>query len=164
MGMNMRKNLMDVYTVLNSDEDLLRLLYYKSSNFSNSPLDPSKPNILDMSVEQKWNIINDVIVPGMKVDDLSTEEKCRIMIFMGDRNGLNNDSYSSQNVTIDVLTHITIDNIDFRLCWICDQINKLLFGENITGLSKIKLKNGKPFNAPQGYVGYRIIFYFTDFQ
>lgn len=160
----MRKNLMDVYKILNNDEDLLRLLYYKPINFSDDPLDETKPNILDMTNSEKWEIINDVIVPGIKVDDLETEEKCRIIIFMGDRNGLRNDSFSNQNITIDILAAISIDNIDFRLCWICDRVNELLFDELITGLSKVNFKGGKTFNAPKGYVGYRINFEFVDFQ
>lgn len=162
--MKMRQNLIDVFSILSNDEELLRLLYYKPINFSDSPLSTDKPNILEMQVTQRWDIINDCIVPGMKISDLETEEKCRLMIFMGDRDNLRNDSFSSQNVTIDILVAVKFDNIDFRLCWICDRVNELLFYKNITGLSKIHFDKGRPFNALQGYVGYRILFDFTDFQ
>lgn len=162
--MDMRKNLVDVYNTLNKDETLLRLLHYKPTNFLDDPLDKKKQDILKLPSEEKWNVIRNVLIPGMKVDDLETSQKCRVMLFMGDRDGMHNDEYSSQSVTIDILIGTTIDNIDFRLAWVCDRINKLLHKNNITGLSKLRFKNGRPFNAPHGYVGYRLLYKFEDFQ
>lgn len=163
--MRMRENLMDIYKVLINDETLLRLLYYKPSNMNDDPLSLDKPNILDKPDLDKWNIINDLIVPSVKVTDLDETEKCRVLIFPADRNSAKQNYYfSDQRIIVDVLTHVAFDSVDFRNSWICDRINDLLFNEHVTGIGKMNFIGGKAINAPNNYVGYRLMYEFYSLQ
>ncbi|MFW6002690.1 MAG: hypothetical protein ACOCQD_05055 [archaeon] len=159
--MRMRENLKEIYKVFISDETLLRLLYYKPENANDDPLNTTKDNILDMDDKKKWSIILDRIKSTEKVDDLDDkEQKCRLCVHPGVRRRSFNNQTSSQHVIIDVNVHVDIDNIDFRLAWICDRIEYLMFNNNITGISKMSPAEGVKWNAPNGYVAYRLIFFF----
>ncbi len=160
--MKMRDNMMDIRKVFVSDENLLRLLYYKPINYLDDPLDPLKPNILDMNESEKWEIIDDVIVPTFKISDLDTSEKCRILFYPVARRNTGNYLLSSQSLAIDILTHVSFDGVDMRLSWICDTVNNLLFKNKITGVKDMGFSGGdliRP-NPPKNYVGYQLIYFF----
>ena len=160
--MRMRENLMDIYKVLINDEILLRLLYYKPSDMNDDPLSLDKPNILDKPDVERWEIINNVIKRTEKTTDQDQTEKCRVLIYPGKRRGDGrNYMVSEQDVFIDVLVPIYYDEVDFRLSWICDRINELLFDKEITGLNKIKFNGGGLKNAPNGFIGYTLVYKFS---
>lgn len=156
--MSMRKHMVDIYKVFSTDETLLRLLYYKPENAADDPLDSSKPNILDMT--DKWDIIQDRIKTTSKVDDLDDEAKCRLLFYSAGRNGTNNYLVADQEIKIDLLVHYYFEDVDLRMSWICDRVNELMFDQRITGYGKVDFKNGKPISAPNGYVGYQLLYQF----
>lgn len=159
--MKMRQNKQMIFSKFSSDEELLRLLYYKPTNYNDSPLDPLKPNVLDLPEEEKWEIIDDLIKKTDKTDDLDEEPKCRILLYSGSRGNTDNYLLASQDIVFDILVHINIyDVIDDRLDWICDKINELVSGKAITGIGKSLFKNGGNIPAPKDYVGYRLVYNF----
>lgn len=161
----MRKNIQDIYKVLVGDETLLRLLYYIDNTDDkevNSPLNPSKTNILSLS--NKWDIIQDIIKTTPKIDDLDSTKKCRVLIFPGDRDGTGNYLVSDQQFYFDTFVHTAIDNVDQRLSWICDTLNELICNKNITGFGKILFVRGRNILSIQNYLGYRLIFEFSDLK
>lgn len=162
--MKMRDNVMEIYKILANDEMLLRLLYYAPSNLGDDPLDSSKPNILDKPIEEKWQIIQDVIKSGIKQSELDSIPKCRLLIYPGNRRGSrNNYLLSNQDIVIDVITHITFDNVDFRCSWICDRVNELLNNTSFIGVSKLYfIDGGQITNLPSEYVGYRLVYRFVS--
>lgn len=162
--MRMRENIMEVYKVLSSDEVLLRLLYYVPSGLGDNPLAPDKPNILDKPIEERWQIIQDVIKSGIKQKELDDVPKCRLLIYPGDRRGIrNNYLLSNQDIVIDVIAHVDFDNVDFRCSWICDRVNELLNNNSIVGLSKMYfIDGGQITNLPREYVGYRLVYRFIS--
>lgn len=152
--MQMRKNLQDIYRLFANDETLIRLLYYLPKNQLDDPLDPQKPNILEM--ENRWDIVNDRIKPTPKTDDLDQEPKCRLLFYPGSRENTQNYLIADQEFIIDVLVHFNYENVDFRLSWICDHVNYLLFNKRVTGLTNIDFNGGRPISAPENYVGYSL--------
>lgn len=158
--MQMRKNLQDIYRLFVNDETLLRLLYYLPKNQLDDPLDPNKPNILEL--ENKWDIINDRIKPTPKTDDLDQVPKCRLLFYPGARDNTNNYLIADQEFVIDVLVHFDYENVDFRMSWICDHVNELLFDKRITGMNNIDFYGGRPISAPENYVGYSMKYRFRS--
>lgn len=162
--MKMRENFINIFTTFTNDEQLLRLLYYKPSDAMDDPLDPTKPDILTMDDETKWDIINDVIKMTNTTSDLDTVEKCRIFFYAGRRDRSNNDNYlySNQELVIDILVHFSFENTDMRLSWICDRINDLVFNERVkNGIGKTVFKGGTPVQSPiTNYVTYRLVYEF----
>ncbi|MCK9544821.1 MAG: hypothetical protein M0R03_22640 [Novosphingobium sp.] len=158
--MNMFKNLKDVYEILVKDEILLRLLYYPSEDFDDSPLSDDKPNILNKSTTEKWDIINELIKTTNKTSDLTEESRCRICVYMGNRRETRNNAVANQQVVFDIYAPIDWDEISFRLTQICDTIDKLFCGQRITGLGKTDSHIGGVIVAPSGFIGYRLIYDF----
>lgn len=158
--MQMRKNLQDIYRLFANDETLMRLLYYLPKNQLDDPLDPQKPNILEM--EDKWDIINDRIKPTPKTDDLDQEPKCRLLFYPGVRDNTQNYLIADQEFIVDVLVHFDYENVDFRMSWICDHVNQLLFDNRVTGMSNMDFVGGRPISAPRNYVGYSLIYRFRS--
>lgn len=153
----MRENLIDIYNELRSDETLLRLLYYKPENALDDPLSDDKENILDR--DDKWDIIQDRIKTTEKVDDLDENPKCRLLFYIGNRRSTKDNFFvSDQELVIDVFCHYSYDEVDLRMAWICDRVNELIFNKRITGLKRIQYKDGGNIKAPNGYVGYRMVF------
>jgi hypothetical protein len=157
--MKMRENKQTFFALFSSNEELLRLLYYKPTNFNDNPLDPSKDNILDLPEEEKWEIINDVIKKTDKTSDLDTEQKCRLLFYSGVRDSTDNYLLASQDIIFDILVHIdAFDLVDDRLDWICDKVNDLISNEKVTGIGKAMFVHGNNIVAPKEYVGYRLIY------
>lgn len=160
--MSMRKAIRDIYMKFINDETLLRLLYYPPQNLGTNtpdPLSTDNPNILDMSADNKWEIINDRILMTPTVDDLDTTEKCRLLFYAGRRNPTGNFIYADQEIMCDILCHFNYEK-DQRSTWISDRINELLVQERVTGIGKVDFKDGRPIGAPKGYVGYKLMYEF----
>lgn len=162
--MGMRQSFEEIYKTFTSDETLLRLLYYKSNDITDNPLDPYKPNILQMDEYQRWGIINDVIKNHPTVDGLDTQPKCRILFYAGQRVPTNNYQMSDQEVVIDVIVHNSFEEVDFRSSWICDRISELLSNEKKWGIGKTFFSHGSPIGVPDNYIGYRLQYSFGSIQ
>lgn len=161
--MEMRKSIQDIYKVLTGSEKLLRLLYYSSpENALDNPLDSEKQNILEMN--NKWDIIFDVVQLSPKVSDLDNVKKCRVLFYPGRRDGTNSYLIASQEFVFDILVNVDVNNTDQRLAWISDTINDLLFYQKIAGFGKVRFVDGGNIGAPDNYLGYRLVYDFCDFQ
>lgn len=110
-----------------------------------------------MSEDEKWKIINDRIKTTSKTDDLDNNRKCRLVFYSGSRSHSNNYKVSEQEIVFDILVHFDYENVDFRMSWICDRINELLFDERVTGIKKITFEGGRPIpSVANEYVGYKL--------
>ena len=166
-----------IYIQLTTDEALLRLLYYAPVNQLDDPLDVNKENILDMEIEQKSEIIDDLIHARDKAFELDLKNRfSRINYYLnnrtpdkkyssGARKLVNNPFVSRQEVVIDIYTDIEIDKIDFRIYQIMERVNNLLNGKNYKQFIGMKLDSGYTIkNTPDGYIGYRMVYYVLDSQ
>jgi len=152
--MNLRKNLIDIFTYIGNDEQLLRLLYYPSDPLNLSKQDVHNlPNFNDIRTER--------IIRSPKTNDLTTKEICRICMYMGNRSNINN-RYADQDIVFDVYAHIDrYDKNDARSLWICDRINELLSLEIVTGIGKMLSDRMLVISSPpSGYIGYRLVYTF----
>jgi len=159
--MSMRKSIRDIYMTFINDETLLRLLYYPPKNLGTNTPDPlsvTNPNILDMSDDAKWEVINDRIAMTPTVSDLDTTEKCRLLFYAG-RRSPGNFIYADQEIICDILCHFNYEK-DQRSTWISDRVNELLVQERITGIGKVDFKSGGITGSPKGYIGYRLVYEF----
>jgi len=154
--MNMRSHFHAFYKVLTEDETLLRLLYYKPEHALDDPLSPDKANVLAMTGKQK--IIDDLIKTTSKTDDLTTKKKARLLVYLGKRRSTKNYLFANQLVVFDVLVAMDWEDKDQRSSWICDRINELVFDKLITGLGEVLFIDGDQIGAPEGFVGYRLIY------
>lgn len=161
--MELKKYSSEIFKVLNSDETLLRLLHYKPTSKTDNPLDPSKPNILDKPINERWAIIDDCIVNAPKFNDLETSSKSRLFYYAGyGRTTNNNYLYTNQIYCFEVFTHYDFQMMDRRNEKICDRLNEILFNNNITGMGKFLFKDRHPINAPKDYLGYRLNYEFAS--
>lgn len=163
--MGMYENMQDILRILRNDEELLRLLYYKPEDIGRKipdPLDASLENILDKPIEERWQIIDDVIFKTQKDDDLIDKEKCRLFVYFGRReSSKRNYQTASQEVTVDILCHVDFENGDMRLARISDKINDLFALRRVTGMGLTDYVFGTPLTrTPSQYVGYRHVYKF----
>lgn len=152
--MKMRENLIELYKVFYNNQPLLKLLNYPSTSYYDDPL--TKPDITDQNVK------NNLIKRSIVVDDLTVERnKGRVLIYPNGRYNTSNYGVADQIVNIDIFVPIKMDEVDFRLSWICDHINSLLHNEKITGIGKISFSGGRPIiNAVKDYIGYQLSYTF----
>jgi hypothetical protein len=152
--------ILDVYTVLINSEKLKRLLNYPPEDILNNtpdPLSPTLPNISD-DEELNWKVIDDRILLSAKSDDLVDEPKCRIYLYLGDRNKTNVRIFENQEIIIDVLWHELFDN-DLRIDSISKTLDSLLLNKRITGWGRMEFNDGYPIQVPiKNYSGYKIIY------
>ncbi|WP_107924844.1 hypothetical protein [Lysinibacillus parviboronicapiens] len=156
------------YTALKEHEKLLRLLYYMPKNHLDDPLDESKMDISQLP--EKDLIINNLLVVGEKTSDLIDSHFSRICLYTGPRtpqkhylkstNQFTDHPYSStQQYIFDIYTPVAINNIDFRLDWLGEMLNEVLFQEDIEEFGDMRFHSGIPIvNTPEGFVGYRWIY------
>lgn len=154
--MSMREHFQAFYKVLTADETLLRLLYYKPVNAMDNPLAINKPNILNM--QNKWEVIDDVIKTTPKTEDLTVTKGCRLLFYLGKRDNTTNYLFASQEIIFDVLVAMDWEEKDQRQSWICDRVNELVFDNRITGLGKVLFRKGAPMSSPEGFVGFRLVY------
>ena len=158
-----------IYVQLTTDETLLRLLHYAPVNQLDDPLDVNKENILDMDVEKKSEIIDNVIHARDKAFELDLKNRfSRINYYLsnripdrkyskGARKLVNNPRVSRPD--------IEIDKIDFRMYQIMERLNDLLSGKNYKQFIGMKLDSGYAIKqTPDGFIGYRMVYYVLDSQ
>lgn len=173
--MNLKKGLDDLFKVLSNDEILLRLLHYIPEDASDKPLDNTKPDVL--SLKNKWEIIDKVLMPTDKKYDLDLESKiCRLCFYTGTRQPLQNYNQtsrslsdnpyaSSQNYNFDIYVHVDIDHIDGRLTNIADRLNEILLLERVADVGEFVLDFGSPINTtPDGLIGYKLVYNTVSLQ
>ncbi|MGE7092067.1 hypothetical protein ACQKII_11565 [Lysinibacillus sp. NPDC048646] len=167
--MKIVNNLAKFYKSLKDDEKLLRLLYYMPKDHLDDPLDESK---LDISkLPEKDLIMNNILVIGDKTSDLKMDANfSRICLYTGSRtpqkhylkntNQFTDNPYSStQQYIFDIYTPHAINNVDFRLDWLGEVLNEVLFHEDIEEFGDLRFHSGIPIlNTPEGFVGYRWIY------
>lgn len=164
-----------MYKLLASSQTLLRLLCYMPKNQNDNPLDPDKKDIKDLPNRDK--LIAKSLVVGDKTDKLMLEEKiCRLCMYTGTREigktqvaGVNqlikNPRWSTQYYVFDIYVHMSANTIDFRADWIGEELNRILFSQDIEEFSDIEVSAGMPIQkTPEGYVGYRWVYHFTSAQ
>lgn len=169
--MQLKQAMERLYMILTTDEVLLRLLCYIPENASDDPLDKKKPNIMDMSLDKRYEIIEKVILPSDKKFELDTAPKmCRLCFYTGSRQpqkyvqeftGVQhkNAFVSTQRYNFDVYVHVDIDVTDFRLTAICDRVNELLLLKNNTDIGKFVLDFSSLIeNTPKGMLGYKLVY------
>lgn len=152
------ENLVDIFKIVASDKELLRLLYYPSD-----PLNSSKPEVSDLS--NFLDIRNERIIRAPKINDIQNDDNkkiCRICMYFGNGANTSNERVDDQDVVFDIYTHIdTYEINEARSLKIIDCINKLITLKNITGFGK--MRSSRRFiigNPPNGYLGYKITFTF----
>ena len=162
--MSKYKYFSDFFDVISQDESLLRLLFYKPINLLDDPLSPSKPNIIGS--EEHKIVIERNVLRAPKSTDLPPIAICRICMYLGYNTAIKNRQASikvfDQEIVFDVYSHIDeFEVIDNRSLKICDRLNELLHDERISGIGKADGYKTIPIlNAPDGYIGYRMIFSF----
>lgn len=170
--MNLVALMKGVYKQLTTDEVLLRLLHYESVNQQDSPLSEAKPNILDMEIDEKFKIIDNVIYTTDKKFKLDLESRfSRINYYLNERKPekvyssgarklINNPLVSRQELVVDVHTNIEIDRIDMRQWQIVERVEYLLNNKIYKQFTGLKLSYSYVIsNTPDGFVGYRLIYY-----
>jgi hypothetical protein len=166
--MGMYNDFLDIIKYLKSDEELNRLLYYPAEDLGNDvvdPLDVSLPNVMNMDVEERSEIINKRIVKSAKYKDLEDDKICRLYVYAGRRLPENNNYlFASQEVVIDILCHSDFENGDLRSLRISDRLNQLICNERIVGIGKMGFVGARQINAPYEYVGYQVIYDFGSLK
>lgn len=170
--MNLVALMKGTYKQLSTDEKLLRLLHYIPVNQNDNPLSLDKPNITDMEIDSKFEIIDNVLYHSDKKFKLDLKSKfSRINFYLderkpervysaGARKLVNNPLISRQELVVDVHTNIEIDRIDMRLYQIVERVEKLLNGKNYGQFVGLKFSNGYTIkNTPDGFIGYRLVYY-----
>lgn len=171
--MSTAKIMKEMYKIFINDETLLRLLHYIPKNQLDLPLDPNKPNILELPVEKRFEIINNVIYFTDKKLELDVGESKfgRINFYLDDRvpekvyskgarKLINNPEVSKQNINVDVHVNMQINSIDFRLYDIVDRINRLLLNVSVGEFTDLKFDYSYSISkTAQGFIGYRNIYY-----
>ncbi|MEC3668619.1 hypothetical protein ABEX89_09170 [Bacillus velezensis] len=161
----MVEHMTTVFRTIMNDAELNRLLYYKDD-----PLSSSLPDVQTLEnyydpVDDSPSILSSIIKRAPKTDDLTDQPICRLCVYLG--NGIPKPSTQSvmlldQDLMIDVYTHInTYEETEFRNLKITDRICDMLFNQNFAGIGKnIKYTRLLISNAPEGYLGYKLIFTF----
>lgn len=163
--MSIRNNMKTLLDLFRNDETLLRLLFYKPKSIVDNipdPLSPSRSNILEKDEEELWQIRDEHIFPMYKDSDLKDIETCRIHVYAGNRVPTNhNYTLAEQDFVIDIFSHESYEK-DYRLLWVTDRLNELLFNKRITGITKIKYDSGRILQSPSSYSAYRHVYTFES--
>lgn len=167
--MKIVKNITEFYHSLINDEKLLRLLYYIPKDRLDNPLDDLKVDVSQLP--EKDSILKNLIVIGDKTNDLASETNiCRICLYTGPRmpqknylknlNQFTDNPYSStQQYIFDIYTPDFVNNNDFRLDWLGEVLNEVLFQEDVEEFRELRFHSGFPIpNIPKGFIGYRWIY------
>jgi|SRR5690625_163752 len=158
--MSMHKGLMEIDKILRGDSDLWKLLYYKSENVLDDPLD--NPDLFDLDPLELSNIIRHRLKYTPSIDDLDDDRICRIILSPSNRRAQGGNYFvADQDVDIEVFTHRDYNDADMRLSKLCDRVNKLISDKHIAGMGKMIFVGGRPFTVSEkGYVGYTMTYRF----
>ena len=175
--MNIVKMMEDMYLQFTTDEILLRFLHYFPENQNDKPLDKDKPNILELPLEEKFKIIEEVIYPRDKKFELDLVSNfARINYYLGERKPysnysnvsrrLSNNPYiSRQEVIIDVHVNIDMDKVDMRLSRIVERVNFLVNNKRFSQFIGLKFDYGYTiYKTPDDFIGYRMVYYTLSSQ
>ena len=165
--MAMYTDFLDIIKYLKSDEELNRLLYYAPEDLGSDvvdPLDNSLPNIKDMDVETRSEIINKRIVKSAKYKDLEENKICRLYVYAGTRRPNSNYLSANQELVIDILCHSDFENADLRTLRISDRLNELFCQSRLVGIGQMDFVVGRQINAPYEYTGYQVVFEYSTFK
>lgn len=175
---SMRQVTNEIFKLLRTDEELLRLLWYPSEDINKKQLHHMDMNlpclvptglgegvsgcVSSISEEEYWNIVDHVIIPGEKIQEIEENALCRIYMYPGRRRPVfGNYLMAKQELKIDVFVHEDYSK-DYRMEWINDRINELLSLERIQGvLGMLDYVAGNPRVAPIGYSKYEHMFVFS---
>lgn len=151
-----KKLLINVFTLLRTNEELLRLLYHRPNS---DPLSDSHPNITGLPELEMWKIIDRHILTTSKSSDLEENRICRIYVYLGKtRPSFNNKFTTRQEVVIDVFCHLDYEK-EARMEMISDKLDEIMFRSRINGgLGRVDYRNGYDFNAPRDYEAFRHIY------
>ncbi|WP_041095929.1 hypothetical protein [Bacillus badius] len=167
--MQLVKQAEKLYKKLSSDEQLLRLLFYKAKHSGDDVLDESRPDILsndeslksgvpNNSPEKTFQIVSDRIKRTRKYDDLKDQVKCRVCVYLGDRDKVeNNNLHANQKIIVDCLVSDVYDELDFRSLRIVERVNELLFQERI-GFGKNRYEGMKQTELVDNYQCYQLTY------
>ena len=160
--MTRSNHLLEIFTHLSKDENLLRLLYYPSKHLFDDPLDPEKENILDMG---DTTIIADRIKFTENVSGFDKNKMCRICFYSGNRRQGSQNNYSiNQNVIFDVLVHRSFQESSLRMEKILDCLDNILLKRRFSSFGKVREIDGHPIGkVAEDYFGYRVIYNFGEF-
>ncbi|MCY9096374.1 hypothetical protein MOE96_15985 [Bacillus inaquosorum] len=151
----LENDLIGIFKLFSKDAELLRLAYYK---------DLDDPNNIDVQQrEDYYEILKEIIVRAPKFNDLKQDNpQCRICMYFGNGYSTNNLRVSTQDVMIDVYTHIEeFEENDPRSLKIIDRLSDIVFNKNVAGVGKVaNIKRMLIGNPPDGYIGYKLIFSF----
>lgn len=154
---------MEIYKVVSADETLNRLLHYLPENALDDPLDPAKPNIMDMGAAERDELIQSQIKFTPTTDELITDKPVSRLFFHAGRRKPNSSYYyADQNVFFDVFTHKEFNDKDLRLNWLVDRINELMSDQYIGNAFKVISLGGQPLSAPENYLGYSLQYKFDN--
>lgn len=166
-------NLIDgAYNQLIQDECLIRYLHYIPKNQLDNPLDPTKQNILDLPLQDKFKVINNTIRFMDKKFLLDLDSQFgRINVYLGERKPytsysagarrlVNNPYVSRQELVVDVLIPLNTNRMDMRLLKVIERVGFLLNYKNYKQFLDLRWDFGYTItNTPEGYVGYKMIYY-----
>lgn len=158
--MKMNTYLMNIDKILRFDDELWKLMYYRSTNSTDDPLD--KESIFDLDMTETAKIINHRLKYTPTIDDLDDDKICRIIFIPAIRRPQRqNYMVADQDIDIEIFVHQEFNDGDMRLAKICDRINDLLSDKRVSGMGKMRFINGKPFTLrDKGYIGYTLTYRF----
>lgn len=166
--MGLYDDFLNIINYMKSDEELNRELYYPPEDLGKGildPLDNGLPNIMDMDLEERSEILNKRIVKSAKYKDLENEKICRLYVYAGyGRSGNNNYLFANQELVIDILCHSDFENGDLRTLRISDRLNELFCQQNLLGIGQMDFVERRPIQAPYEYVGYQVVFKYSTFK
>ncbi|MEH7723705.1 hypothetical protein AB0R72_16365 [Bacillus velezensis] len=148
-------DLIGIFKLVSRDSELMNLAYYKELN-----------NPANIDVQQRDNfddILKGIIVRAPKSNDLKEDDpQCRICMYFGNGYTTHNKRITSQDVMIDVYTHIDdFEDNDPRSLNIIDRLIDIVYDKNVAGVGKVANINRMLIaNPPDGYLGYKLIFSF----
>lgn len=152
-----KKMIADVFTLLRSDEDLLRLLYYPPLS---DPLNREQhEDITNLPEDEMWDIIAKHIFTSSKSGDIEEKRICRIYVYLGKtRPSTVNAFTTKQEIVVDVFCHLDFSD-DARMEMISDRLDELMFRSRVKGgLGRVDYRNGYDFSAPRDYEAFRHIY------
>jgi hypothetical protein len=163
--------------LLRNDENLLRLLYYKSNSFSDDIFQITStrkritppPGSTDPSPTDTYvggivsnTLRHTLVYSTIKVSDLTlnSTQSCRLLFYLGNRAPSRNSRYPTQEMVVDIYVHTDIDKVDYRLAKLCDYVTELIDEKQIAGIGKASTTGGNAITLNASYIGYRLYFEF----
>lgn len=158
--MKMNTYLMNIDKILRFDDELWKLMYYRSTNSTDDPLD--KESIFDLDMVETAKIINHRLKYTPTIKGLDEDKVCRIFYYPSRRRlGSGNWMKSDQDVTVDIFVPGEFNDVDMRLSKICDRVNELLFNSKVSNLGKTEIRDAREIILDDiGYMGYRMVYSF----